>query len=899
MTRRVAPSGELDEASDPTTPPERLQRLARHRDRSVRGAVVSNPNTSFAVLEQLGGTFPDELATNPILGWLQVENPDFLATMSAVVRQRLLMVGAGGLLWWAARFGTDDDKRALLANPGLPVSLVEWLDQNEEGDLHALLRGHICHGESQPSRPELPVAAGSDVEEMLSFSMVPAWLLPAASRAADLDVRKLAAVSRDLPAEDVEALLFDLDPVVRGLAVAHPHAPVEVLELLANLDDVVRPIPELSNQMISRLLAGPDGLARLKARPDLPVSLVDIMASHESWTVRQAIAGSLSITADRAVDLLVDTDRDVRAALAANPESPTWVVEVLRGDDDRMVVDACPTTERCRLDRAVLDRLEVTSERGRILAAAHPKAGRARLVRLATHVEWRVRQACAANVAAPAATLALLALDDDRDVRYAVAVNPSAPASTRQLLASDQDERVRLGVATVATDEASLRMLAGEAESAVMAAAVANPACPDELVGVFLRTGSVLVRSAVAARPALSIDVLLALADIDDDELRLALFRRPDLPDFVATRLFTTHPELAQKARLASHSPDSLPRADIAEIVRVAPWLVPALTEAGSLPAGVIVAFADSTDWRHREQAAQVAGVGDEEVLRSLFNDPDHDVRQAVARNAASPADVVARLATDVSSLVRRAALERPELRVEDVVALVGDDDANVRADALGHIHCPPDLARQQKALDEGRRVRVEVLRVAMSGALPRRVSVAKHPQVTTKQLAVLATDQAWQVREAVASNAQASVDLLVSLADDDDRDVRRAVAAHPRTPEDILHRLFGDPSDMVRKQVLAHPTLGDHNRARAMSALARRSARAGSPLGRASAASSTLVPVADLRRRRLWQSVDFWVRFGVAMNPQTPPAILRRLASDGQTAIREAAKARLLDGHD
>jgi hypothetical protein len=893
----VSDAAALREARDPTTEPERLRGLARHRDRAVRAAVVANPNTSLTVLSSVGAAFAKELAANPLLGWLHVENADFLATLPALVRHRLLMVAEPGLLWWAARFGTEDDKRALLVNPKVPVALVQWLHQHDSDDIKLLARDHIAFPgpiAAGIAHRLLPSAGAGDFDDLVSIGFVATWLLPSAVYASDVDVRRLVAAIPELNASDIEVLLFDADNRVRTIAAQHPAAPADVVAFLAALDDLTVVLPAMPPLVFDRLLVNADGLERLSQRADLPGEAAASMASSTAWLVRRAIAASPSLPAGVAITLALDLDRDVRAAVAANPFAPADVVALLRSDDDSIVRDACPAGAVAEVGRAEIERLEQNGERGRVLAAAQANAGRTRLARLALDPDWKVRQACARNPTAPPAVLSRLAGDGDRDVRAAVAGNPTAALAVRKRLATDGDDLVRAAVAATSRDTATLRLFAHETDSTVRAAALGNDHLGDDLVLTFIRSGDTIVRRVAATRAGLTIDALAELVETDDDEVRLALLRRPDFPEGMVARLLPTNPELAGGVGLLVRHPEQLASEKIVALAAAAAWVIPVIVDRTDLP-GVVRALGASPQWRLRQQAAEAAGADNVTLLRRLSADPDHDVRQAVARNSFTPADIVNRLTTDDSVLVRRAVLQRPDVPSASVIRLTEDDDAEVRSTALSHPSCPVDLSAEQRALDEGRTVPFAVLRSAASGAMPRSLAVAHHPSATARLLAGLAKDDFWQVREAVAGNANTSVVILTRLAADSDRDVRRAVAAHAKTPTSVLDSLVLDGSDIVRKQALIHPHVAGDGCRVVLTALARRSTRSSSVATRTAAAASPFLPTSDLRHRRQWQSLDWWVRYGVAVNEQTPHDVLACLADDGHVAVRAAARAQLM----
>jgi len=63
-----------DAASNPSTAPDVLRKLAKSRDRITRAHVTANPNTPTYVLWKLGAEFPEQLINNPIFNLLFLEN---------------------------------------------------------------------------------------------------------------------------------------------------------------------------------------------------------------------------------------------------------------------------------------------------------------------------------------------------------------------------------------------------------------------------------------------------------------------------------------------------------------------------------------------------------------------------------------------------------------------------------------------------------------------------------------------------------------------------------------------------------------------------------------------------------------------------------------------------------
>lgn len=85
---------------------------------------------------------------------------------------------------------------------------------------------------------------------------------------------------------------------------------------------------------------------------------------------------------------------------------------------------------------------------------------------------------------------------------------------------------------------------------------------------------------------------------------------------------------------------------------------------------------------------------------------------------------------------------------------------------------------------------------------LTARKRAAGLPATPAAQLAALAADSRWEVREAVAQNRRTPAALLSTLAADPDPHVRIAVATNLSTPASVHHQLARDPDPQVRSVV-------------------------------------------------------------------------------------------------
>lgn len=867
----------LAEASDPTTPPQRLRRLARHRDRAVREAVAGNPNIDSIAIRMIGAAHPEALARNPLVSWLVVEDADFLRSWPDTVRQRVLMAADEGLLWWAARYGTGEDRYALLANPKAPTALIEHLAAHDGSWTATLAQSHVCSPVSPPGPPS-PIDAPDDVDELFLLGLMPEWLLEAAAASNDVRARRHAARDQRTPAASIRSLLIDADESVRSLASLHPRADARDLAVTGGTD---APLTDDDIRWLASTLAGTDILL---TRASLNSSALLLLSESAVWQTRQAVAAHEGLTADIARRLMLDADADVKAALALNPRCPTEVRAVLYHDRDLRVREAAtdePTAEALALSLTLLN---IDDDRAQLPLARHPLAPQIVLERLSRLPDWRVREAVAANRSTPAESLKRLSEDHDADVRAAAAANSSLPAELVPVMLVDTSPRVRAALADVLTAPALLSSLAGDEDTAVRIAVARNPFTPDAALVQLAVAAPPEIAGALFARSALPAAAFDSLALTSDDALRVALWSDERTPRSALARLVGSDQLAATALDLRNGTPTDVPA-----LVAAAPWLLGEAAARGALDEPALHELARSADWRLREAAARGATSG--ALLAQLAADSDYDVRVAVALNPASSRGTIQALSSDSSSAVRVAIATRPDAAPSLLARLLADDDEQVSRSALANPRLPGKARDEHVALSSGLPVTAKALARAVAGAPAQQAIAARHPLITRGQLDRLAHSDHWRVREAAARSPSLASATARSLLKDSDRDVRRALAENRAAPADVVDTLAVDSDDSVRRAALAHPALSAVTRARLQRRLVLRLARQGTGAALAAAAASPLLPRWFGRRRRFWQSTDWWVRYGVAANPNCEADLRNLLAQDGIVWVREAAQ--------
>jgi hypothetical protein len=166
-----------------------------------------------------------------------------------------------------------------------------------------------------------------------------------------------------------------------------------------------------------------------------------------------------------------------------------------------------------------------------------------------------------------------------------------------------------------------------------------------------------------------------------------------------------------------------------------------------------------------RRKAASAADL-DPELARELATDDERDIRAAIARNRAAPADVLAKLAGD---------------REDKVVV------------ALAHNASLPDAVLDKLAQHRERDVVT---------------AIAKRPDLPAALFAQLASHTDTTVRVAIAAHPQAPADVIAQLAGDRDRDVRRAIVLRTELPPAALVALAQDDNTDI---MTAYQARRDH----------------------------------------------------------------------------------------
>lgn len=260
----------LSRARNDATPGAELERIAGTllasdrarardpRDRVVLGAVASNPNAPPSLLFLLATNHAPEVASNPVLSLLLLENPSLLASAPP-----------NGIC-------------ALLAQPATPPDWFEAATRHPNPQV----RRTIASSRRAPATALLYLA-GDSADVVLST-------LAANPSTPGVAIARIARNLADGPLSYTRLKL--------GQALAfNPSTPLSTLEVLA---------------------ARPELLSSVVANPSLPLHFVEMFASSDNTEVRAALAARSDLPRRLALRFVADPAPAVRARLAMHLTDP-------------------------------------------------------------------------------------------------------------------------------------------------------------------------------------------------------------------------------------------------------------------------------------------------------------------------------------------------------------------------------------------------------------------------------------------------------------------------------------------------------------------------------------------------------------------------------------------------
>jgi hypothetical protein len=427
-----------------------------------------------------------------------------------------------------------------------------------------------------------------------------------------------------------------------------------------------------------------------------------------------------------------------------------------------------------------------------------PRALRSVVLRGLSAKEGAARQLIAEDSQAPAQILEALSRCPEVSVRRAVAVNPATPPICLRSLAKDSDVDLRRLIArSRAVSCEALDILSGDTELEVRLGVVANPNTTATLLTLLSRDQDVEVRRAVAGNSNTPPEVLEVLSHDQDVEVRRAVAGNSN-----------TRPNSLE---VMSQDPDEVIRHRIAGNSNTPP-----------------------------------------DALEVLSRHPDYGVRSSVAKNPGASLSVLESLSRDTEEWVREAVIENP--------------------------HVPPDLVTNlYKVMDKNRH-----------GSVRHQLPFASHPATPPEFLDNLAKSWWVGIRSAVAANPAMPASVVQALSKDPKPEVREQIAARPDIPVPVIDVLAEDKCTPVRLRIAQRDSLSP----KLVTRLAMdKDAAVRLAMTRNPAAAPELVQkLMDI----LAEDKDQRTRIAIARHPAASLALLRSLANDDEKDVRRSAIERL-----
>lgn len=243
-----------------------------------------------------------------------------------------------------------------------------------------------------------------------------------------------------------------------------------------------------------------------------PIKNFSFSANHTDAIYRYLAAKDVACPVDILVKLAGDKERQVRRAVAENPNCPADLRTILKSEEEDL----------CRR----IDKVESKDCPADILTE------------MANSEDTEVRKAVVKNPGCPADALTKLALDKSAYIRYRVAYHTNCPADVLVKLAKSKDLSVRSSVAGNANcPEKILVKLSSDEDDNVCIAVARNTNCPVESLANLAKNKTVSVRQAVARNPNSSADILENLVHSGDASIHADVADNPACPESLLEKL--------------------------------------------------------------------------------------------------------------------------------------------------------------------------------------------------------------------------------------------------------------------------------------------------------------------------------------------------------------------------
>lgn len=450
-------------AKHPKSNTSLLEKLSHSSDKATRKNVALNANAEKVVLIRLAPQFPGDFFRNPAFDWLLLEDPGLLFEIGAGVLKNILKRPEcpASFMDWAVKHGSEQEKLAVTMNPEAPVESLKQLAKaggklGGAAQQHAKLQANDTDRNAIDVEKEFVNGLKSSLAVVTSAEAKSAWKRgvigphqwPWLSLGARLAVKRypLAAFVPVLLPQYAESLVAENSDTLNMYLTQDPSTPAQFVQ-------------SILEGLASRQ---PSFVAKHPATSQVLLEKIESSVSVYQQD-RMLVAANANCSHSLFVKFSVDADYWVRRTVAGNSKCPPDLLSKLAGDPE--VIVRQPIANNPSTSRALLEQLSTDSDED--LAAT----ARARLaeVPIVPPSDW--------HAAAKA---------KKADVRLAVAKHPSAPPSVLESLCRGANPAMWRNLAfnpaspeTVC--ERAFDALIKRAGPKQLEAYALNPACPTHL----------------------------------------------------------------------------------------------------------------------------------------------------------------------------------------------------------------------------------------------------------------------------------------------------------------------------------------------------------------------------------------------------------------------------------
>lgn len=200
-------------------------------------------------------------------------------------------------------------------------------------------------------------------------------------------------------------------------------------------------------------------------------------------------------------------------------------------------------------------------------------------------------------------------------------------------------------------------------------------------------------------------------------------------------------------------------------------------------------------------------------LLEELAKDKEEMIRQGVASNPKTPINILEQLAKDDSRHVRNAIACNMRTPINIVFKQLARDSwasrgIAARMSSQSYGSAEVDDILNILAEESASSITIILQRLIQEGKEAARIYLARRVDLPADLLVQLARSSEYKVREAIAQNSSTPGEGLVYLADDKRLKIRLALAQNPNTPSIVIEELAKDSESSVRDKAMQNLNL-------------------------------------------------------------------------------------------